>query len=229
MYRLGLFAIVIATNMVLVCGSTTCNFHQLRRFSNNSLCKKRIYRLLLTFLSANHSMNETEAQAQLYCTQECAGNLIDFLHNQWDCQKQFKESYVKILTSLCSRNDKGKRCIHMLRPSPDDLWNNSSSICSPEHHSHLQGLLGKYECCFDLSFGTRIKSEPEHFCDIQSPPICTPDYELRDDVVPVVAGLTPMDQASDTNSRSDSSSSHSRTTLLLLLLSILSLCCCVMM
>lgn len=229
MYRLALFAlIVLATSIVLVRGSTTCNFHQLRLFSNNSLCKKRIHRLLSTFLSTDRSINETEVQ--LYCTQECAGNLIDFLHNQWDCHKEFKELYVKILTSLCSRNEEGKRCIHMLRPSPDDLWNisNSSSLCSREHHSHLQGILDKYGCCFELSFGARIKSEPEQFCDIQSPPLCTPDYELSDDVVPVVAGLTPKDQVSDTNSRSDSSSSHSRTTLwhsMLLLVSILSFCC----
>lgn len=222
MYRLFILVLVTCTCIVpLVSGSATCNVHQLKQFSNNSLCNKRIYRLLLTFLSANQSVNETEAQ--LYCTEECAGNFIDFLRNQWDCQKEFKKLYVKILTSLCSRNEEGKRCIHMLSPSPDDLWNdkNSSSLCSREHYSHLQGLLDKYGCCFKLSFEARIKSEPEQFCDIQSPSVCTPDYELSDGSVPVIAGLTPKDQVSN------SSSSHSRVSLwhsVFVLAIILSLC-----
>jgi hypothetical protein len=229
MCRLVFFALIaLVTSVVLVHGSTTCNIHQLRRFSNNSLCNKRIYRLLSTFLSSNWSVSETEAQ--LYCTEECAGNFINFLHNQWDCQKEFKELYVRILTGLCSRNERGKRCIHMLRPSADDLWNNSntSSLCLEEHHSHLQGLVGKYGCCFKLSFAARINSEPEQFCDIQVPPLCTPDY----DVVPVVAGLNPKDQVIDGSL--DNSSSSSRTTCtspcsLFVLLIIFCICCCIMM
>ena len=227
MCRLALFALtVLATVVVHVHGSTSCNFHQLRQFSNNSLCNKRIHRLVLNFHSTNWSINEIEAQ--LYCTEECAGNFVNFLRNQWDCQKEFKKLYVKILTSLCSRNEEGKQCIHMLRPSPDDSWNNSnsSSLCSQEHHSHLQGLVDKYGCCFKLSFEARIKSEPELFCDIHSPPLCMPDYELSGDVIPGIAGLAPKDQASDTNSHSDSFSSNLRTSLwhfMLVLVVILSL------
>ena len=207
MCRLVLFAlIVLVISVALVCGSATCNVHQLRQFLSNSLCNKRIYRLLSTFLSSKWSVNETEPQ--LYCTKECAGNFIDFLNNQWDCQKEFKELYINILTGLCSRNERGRRCIHMLLPSQDDLWNNltSSSLCSEEHHSHLRGLLGKYGCCFKLSFEARIELEPEQFCNIQAPSLCTPDYE---DVVPVVAGLNPV-----MNNHLDSSSSHSRTSTL---------------
>lgn len=80
----------------------------------------------------------------------------------------------------------------MLLPSQADLWNNSisSSLCSEEHHSHLQGLLDKYGCCLQ-------------FCNIQAPPLCIPDYE---NVVPVVAGLNPV-----MSNCLDNSSSYSRT------------------
>ena len=205
MCRLVLFPlIVLATSVALIYGSATCNVHQLWQFSSNSVCNKRIYHLLSTSLTSKWSINETEAQ--LYCTKECAGNFIDFLNNQWDCQKEFKELYINILTSLCSRNEHGKRCIHMLLPSQADLWNNStsSSLCSEEHHSHLQGLLDKYGCCFKLSFEARIDLEPEQFCNIQAPPLCIPDYE---NVVPVVAGLNPV----MSNRLDNSSSFYSRT------------------
>ena len=204
MYRFICFTVLVSvTSVVLVSASSTCNIHQLREFSHNSSCNKRIYRLLSTFLSANQLINETEAQ--LFCTQECAGNFINFIHNQWDCQKEIKEFYLKILTSLCTRNEEGQRCIHMLRPSQDDLWNNSNSsiLCSQEHHSHLQRLLDKYGCCFELTFRARIKSEPEQFCDIQSPPLCIPDYELHD-MVPTIGGLTLNNKISDTDGLSSS-------------------------
>ena len=208
MYCLVLFTVLISVaSIMVVSASSMCNIHQLREFSRNSSCNKRIYRLLLTFLSSNRLINETEVQS--FCTQECAGNFIDFLRNQWNCQKEFKDLYLKILTSLCRKNKEGQQCIHMLHPSQDDLWNslNSSILCSQEHHSHLQGLLDKYGCCFELTFGARIKSEPEQFCDIQSPPLCPLDYELS---TPAVGGLTPNDRSLDTN---ELSSSDLRTTM----------------
>ena len=206
--HLVLFAIVLATRIAFNNGSSMCNFCQLREFSSRSSCYRGIHGLLSTFLAAHQTINETIAQ--LYCTQECAGNFMDFLCNQWDCQKGFKELYPRILASLCSRNENGQRCIHMLRPSPTDNWNDSnpSSLCSPEHHSHLQGLLDKYGCCFELTFGARIKSDPQRFCNVQSPPVCTLDYSL-----PAIAGLIPKDRTSNTDRLPDGFSSDTRTSL----------------
>ena len=207
-YHLTLVAL-LATSIAFK-GESACNFHQLREFSRSSSCYNRIYDLLKTFLSANRSIDE--AKAQLFCTQDCAGNFITFLRNDWHCRKkEFKNLYIRILTSLCSRNKEGKRCINMLRPSPEDKWTNSTASCSQEHHSHLQRLLDKYGCCFELTFGARIKPEPQRYCDIHSPPVCLPDYALQ--TTAAIEGLSPSNRASVADRSPDSFNSDTKTSL----------------
>lgn len=180
-------------------GSSKCNFQQLLDFINRSLCYKEIYQQVLEppIISINKSV--LEDYASQYCRQDCVGNLLKFLQDRWDCKKVYKELYSNILASLCSRNEDGKRCIHMISASSGGV-SSSNSTCSKEYVSHTQGIVDKCGCCFRFIYGTRVSLESLGICNIQVPSQCTPDYEKVDKNMPRIGNISAAETISSYSS-----------------------------
>ena len=187
-------------------GSSKCDFNQLAQFLNGSSCLTSLYNQLLQKFPKDSPVDEDHAK--MYCTQNCVGNLLEFLQEKWRCKKAFKKSYPIILQSLCSKNDVGNRCISTLRSSNRSINDRleeftRGSVCSEEHLAYLEGLVESFGCCFQFKFGRKIEKEPEKFCDIEIPALCTVNYERNSSTMTM--------NNNDTSFSIDGVSSKSRT------------------
>ena len=158
-------------------GSSQCDFQELRNFVNNSgSCFTGMYEFVSSFSASEFT---GEHLAEEYCRQECAKEFIQFLEEQWDCDKEFKRLYSTILTTLCSVNEAGQRCINMLLVNSTIDQRLSSHICSEDHKAFLRRLFDSYGCCFKFAFRHRLNTNPERFCDLDPPLLCVPDFTQR--------------------------------------------------
>ena len=179
-----------------------CDFAQLLAFVNTSQC----YNTILEDAFQDPTNNETTPGqlAEQYCTQSCAGNLIDFVTNSWNCTTSLKEIYRLTVTRICSQND-GRRCITY---SFTDISltgcqlaaNPTNPMCSAQCRDGILSSVNEAGCCLaleialiDTGISAPVIDTALNTCGIQLPALCPLEF----------AAARPGN--GDTNSASNSS------------------------
>ena len=171
-------------------GQPECNFAQFLAFVNTSQC----YSVLLEDAFQMNSVANQTSRGQLaeqYCTQSCAGNFISFIQNEWECEvMELKKFYYLIVTSICSQNLSGTRCVtySIERFAPitcESAANLTNPTCSSECRGSLLSTIDDTGCCFHtqvdlfrVGVGNLIDTALNS-CGINQPAACPLDYQTE--------------------------------------------------